>query len=101
MPELQRKISSMHELRALLAKLGKRPSSRGVEMRNFIHRNRSYSTKDVNGVEMDPIDPTSVVGLTRSGSLSYMLPSEAVLLRSSMPSLRWLFLSKFAESNLL
>lgn len=53
------------------------------------------------GVELDILDPTSVSSLTRSGSLSLMLPSEAVLLRSSIRSLRWLFLAKKAESKLL
>ena len=53
------------------------------------------------GVELDPLDPTSVSGLTYSGSLTSMLPSEAVLLRSSIRSLRLLFLAKKAESKLL
>ena len=53
------------------------------------------------GVEMDPLDPTSVAGLTYSGALTSMLPSEAVLLRSQRRTLRWLFLAKKAESKLL
>jgi uncharacterized protein with von Willebrand factor type A (vWA) domain len=53
------------------------------------------------GVELDILDPTSISSLTRSGSLSLMLPSEAALLRSSIRSLRWLFLAKKAESKLL
>lgn len=70
-------------------------------MRKFRPRKRSSSQDDMMGVELDIMDPTSVSGLTRSGSLTNMLPSEAVLLRSSIRSLRWLFLAKKAESKLL
>jgi hypothetical protein len=101
MPDLQRRISSMPELRDLLAQLGRRPSAEGRDNRRFKPRKRSYSSDDMSGVELDQLDPTSVTGLTRSGSLTYMLPSEAILLRSSIRSLRWLFLAKFAESKLL
>jgi uncharacterized protein with von Willebrand factor type A (vWA) domain len=44
---------------------------------------------------------SSVSGLTLSSSLSEMLPSEAVLLKSSSPALRRLFLAKKVESKLL
>jgi hypothetical protein len=101
LPDLQRRISSMPELRDLLSQLGRRPSAEGKDNRRFRPRKRSYSNDDMKSVDLDPLDPTSVTGLTRSGSLSYMLPSEAVLLRSSTRSLRWLFLAKFAESKLL
>lgn len=53
------------------------------------------------GVEIDPADPTSASGLRPSGDLSRMLPSEAVLLRSSLGTLRRLFLARKAESSLL
>ena len=89
----------MPELRDLLSRLGRRPSAEGRDNRRFKPRKRSYS--GMTGVELDQLDPTSVTGLTRSGSLTYMLPSEAILLRSSIRSLRWLFLAKFAESKLL
>jgi uncharacterized protein with von Willebrand factor type A (vWA) domain len=91
----------MPELRDLLSRLGRRPSAEGRDNRRFKPRKRSYSTDDMTGVELDQLDPTSVTGLTRSGSLTYMLPSEAILLRSSKRLLRWLFLAKFAESKLL
>lgn len=101
LPELQRRISSMPELRDLLSQLGRRPSAEGKDNFRFKPRRKSNSNDDMKSVDLDPLDPTSVTGLTRSGSLSYMLPSEAVLLRSSTRSLRWLFLAKFAESKLL
>ena len=101
LPELQNKLSSMPELRDLLSRLGRRPSSEGDEIRRFQRRKRSYSKDDMIGVESDPTNPASVNGLTTSGSFSKMLPSEAVLLKSSFPSLRWLFLAKKVESKLL
>ena len=101
MPDLQRRISSMPELRDLLSKLGRRPSSQGKDNRKFKPRKRSYANDDMMGVELDPLDPTSMSGLTLSESLTTMLPTEAVLLRSSMRALRLLFLAKKAESKLL
>ncbi len=101
LPELQKKLSSMPELRDLLSRLGRRPSAEGDEIRRFQRRKRSYSKDDMIGVESDPTNPASVNGLTTSGSFSKMLPSEAVLLKSSFPSLRWLFLAKKVESKLL
>mmetsp|Transcript_23552 Transcript_23552/g.49358 ORF Transcript_23552/g.49358 Transcript_23552/m.49358 type:complete len:1294 (+) Transcript_23552:86-3967(+) len=101
MPALQKQLASMPELRDLLSLLGRRPTARGKEMRKFRPRKRSASMEDMKGVEIDPIDPTSVSGLTLSGNLATMLPNEAVLLRSSMKSLRWLFLAKKAEEKLL
>ena len=101
MPDLQRRLSSMPELRDLLSRLGRRPSSKGQDNRRFRPRKRSYSRDDMMGVELDPLDPTSVSGLIHSGSLTTMLPSEALLLRSSVRSLRLLFLARWAESKLL
>lgn len=101
MPDLQRRISSIPELRELLSRLGRRPSAEGRDSRRFKDRKRSYSHDDMMGVELDILDPTSVSSLTQSGSLTQMLPSEAVLLRSSIRSLRWLFLAKKAESKLM
>ena len=100
-PELQRKLTQMPELKELLGRLGKRPSSLGQDVKRFKARKRSYSQDDQIGVEMDPLDPTALSGLTLSGQLTAMLPSEAVLLRSSFKSLRWLFLAKRAEGKLL
>lgn len=101
MPELQKRLSLMPELRELLLRLGRRPSAEGSDSRRFKQRKRSYSKDDMIGVELDPLDPTSVSGLTLGGSLATMLPSEAVFLRSSIRSLRMLFLAKKAESKLL
>ena len=101
MPDLQRRILSMPELRELLSKLGRRQSASGTDNRRFRPRKRSYNTDDMMGVQLDPLDPTSVSGLTLSNDLSTMLPTEAVLLRSSMRALRLLFLAKKAESKLL
>ncbi len=101
LPDLQQKLSSMPELRDLLSRLGRRPSSEGEDIRRFQRRKISYSNDDMIGVESDPSNPASVNGLTTSGSFSAMLPSEAVLLKSSFPSLRWLFLAKKAEEKLL
>ena len=101
LPNLQQKLSSMPELRDLLSRLGRRPSSEGKDIRRFQRRKISYSSDDMLGVESDPSNPASVNGLTTSGSFSAMLPSEAVLLKSSFPSLRWLFLAKKAEEKLL
>ncbi|KAL9188343.1 hypothetical protein ACHAXT_006721 [Thalassiosira profunda] len=101
MPDLQRRLAAMPELRELLSRLGRRASSTGSDRCKFRPRKRSASKDDMIGVEMDPLDPTSVAGLTYSGRLTSMLPSEAVLLRSQRRTLRWLFLAKKAESKLL
>ncbi|EJK49119.1 hypothetical protein THAOC_32037, partial [Thalassiosira oceanica] len=101
LPELQRTLSQIPELKELLGRLGKRPSSLGEDMKRFQKRTRSFSQDDQIGVELDPLDPTALSGLTLSGQLTAMLPSEAVLLRSSFKSLRWLFLAKRAEGKLL
>ena len=101
LPELQRTLSQIPELKELLGRLGKRPSSLGKDTKRFKARKRSYSQDDQVGVELDPLDPTALSGLTLSGQLIAMLPSEAVLLRSSFKSLRWLFLAKRAEGKLL
>jgi hypothetical protein len=101
LPDLQLKLSSMPELRGLLSRLGRRQSSEGGEVRRFKQRKRSYSKNHMIGVQSDPSNPSSVNGLTTSASFTAMLPSEAVLLKSTFPSLRWLFLAKKAEAKLL
>ena len=52
-------------------------------------------------VQIDPAARASVNGLTLSSSLTEMVPSEAMLLRSSSPTLRRLFLAKKVEAKLL
>ncbi|KAL7553708.1 hypothetical protein ACHAWF_017043 [Thalassiosira exigua] len=99
--DLQRKISSLIELRHLLLRLGRRQSAKGRDIRRFRQRRRSNSPNDMIGVELDQMEPTSLSGIHRSDSLASMLPSEAVLLCSSVRHLRLLFLAKKAESKLL
>ncbi len=101
LPTLQRRLASLPELRDLLSRLGRRTTSTGKEMRRFRPRKRSTSRDDAQGVELDPMEPASVSGVTLSGNLAIVLPNEAVLLRSERTMLRWLFLAKMAEEKLL
>jgi len=98
MPELQRRVASMPELRELMKQLGRRPSAQGASINKFAPQ---VPAKSDLGVQKDPIARSCVNGLTLSGSLSEMLPSEAVLLRSASPTLRRLFLAKRVEAKLL
>eukprot|EP00804_Cyclotella_cryptica_P024298 CCRYP_012573-RB/>CCRYP_012573-RB protein AED:0.05 eAED:0.05 QI:140/1/1/1/0.85/0.75/8/284/1255 len=100
LPELQKRLSKMPELRHLLSQLGRRPSAEG-KMSRFLPRKKSYSSDDMLSVQVDEFNPTSVSGLCYSSSLTTMLPSEALFLRSSVKALRLLFLAKKAESKLL
>ncbi|KAL7570304.1 hypothetical protein ACA910_017154 [Epithemia clementina (nom. ined.)] len=99
-PEYQRQLSSMPELRKLVRDLGRRPTA---ENRDRMHKfkARKRNREGGMGAEKDPQSRESVSGITRSSNLAEMLPSEAVLLRSSIPTLRQLFLQKRAESKLL
>ena len=99
-PEVQNQISSMPELRNLLNEIGRRPTS---ENSDRIHKfaPRKQQQDGGLGAQFDPHLRESVNGITLSGSLSEMLPSEAVLLRGSSPALRRLFLAKKAEAKLL
>ena len=101
LPPLQRQLQSMVELRDMIKALGRRPTA--DDSNNGLHR---FPPRDLNqeggmGAQFDPSTKTSVSGLTLSGSLSEMLPSEAVLLLGSSPVLRRLFLAKKVESKLL
>lgn len=99
LPQLQRQIASMSELRDMMKVLGRRPTA---EQSNAIHRfrPRQFDAQGAMGAQLDTAARTSVSGLTLSNSLSEMLPSEAVLLKGS-PALRRLFLAKKVESKLL
>lgn len=99
-PELQKKISSMPELKDLVRELGRRPTA---ENSDRIHKfsPRKLQKDGAMGAQFDPQMRESVSGITLSGSISEMLPSEAVLLRGSSRALRLLFLAKKAESKLL
>ena len=99
MPDLQRRVSSMQELRHLISLLGRRASARGANLNKFAPQVASEDSQI--GVANDPSARTSVNGLTLSSSLTEMLPSEAVLLKGTSPTLRRLFLAKKVEAKLL
>jgi MoxR-like ATPase len=78
-PELQRELAHMPELKTLLQSLGRRPTA---EASDAIHKfaPRKLYNEGALGAQYDPTQRTSVHGITLSGRLSEMLPSEAVLL---------------------
>lgn len=96
LPHLLNQVSRMPELRQLLQSLGRRPAVEGPQRRLSRRRRASVGMEgpvaDENGV--------AVTGLSLSSSLADMLPQEAVLLRSSSPTLRRLFHSKLADAKL-
>jgi MoxR-like ATPase len=101
-PGLQQQVSNMPELKALVRELGRRPSADSTQksrLEKFDPRQRR--AEGAMGAEFDDQQRESVSGITTSGSLAEMLPSEAVLLRGSSPALRVLFLAKKVESKLL
>lgn len=99
-PDLQNHINSMQELKDLMKALGRRPTAENSdEMNKFAPRKLEKDGAD--GAQFDPLMRESVSGITLSGSLTEMLPSEAVLLRGSSGALRRLFMAKKAESKLL
>jgi MoxR-like ATPase len=99
-PALQNQIASMQELQELMKAIGRRPTA---ENSNEIHKfsPRKLQNDGAVGAQFDPQMRESVSGITLSGSLTEMLPSEAVLLRGSSGALRRLFMAKKAESKLL
>ena len=97
-PQLQKRLSDMPELRELVKALGKRPAAQGKDMEKFPPQVRA--PRNALGVEIDPLNRDSVRGIAMTGNLSEMLPSEAVLLKGSS-ALRRLFLAKKAEAKLL
>ena len=94
----QEQLASMPELKQLLNQLGRRPTA---QQSDAMHRfaPRKLDPEGGLGAQLDVHRRESVSGLTLSGSLSEMLPSEAVLLKGS-PALRRLFLAKKVESKL-
>ena len=98
LPLLQKRLSTMPELKKMLASLGRRPSTQGHEFARFLEQ--QHSADSPLGVELDPFTRDSVRGITKTASLSEMLPSEAVLLKGSH-ALRRLFLAKEVEAKLL
>ncbi len=97
-PDLQNQISSMKELKVFVSQLGKRPSAEFAD-RTHLFSPRKLDPEGGLGAQFDPMQKESIQGLHLSNNISEMLPSEAMLLRSS--SLRTLFLSKFSESKLV
>ncbi|CAB9501051.1 ATPase RavA [Seminavis robusta] len=108
LPSLQREIAVMPELhvRALIQQLGRRPTA---EQSDAIHKfvPRKPDQEGALGAQYDPTIRSSIRGITLSGSLSEMLPSEAMLLverkqqqQSDRKPLRRLFLAKLAENKL-
>lgn len=95
----QEQIASMTELKQLLNQIGRRPTA---HQSDAVHRfaPRKIDPEGGLGAQMDIQRRESVTGLALSGSLTEMVPSEAVLLKGS-PSLRRLFQAKRVESKLL
>lgn len=106
-PALQSQIASIPALRTLWKQIGRRSTANGGRNNNRFHKfaPRTYHDQGAVGAEQDDrMTRENVVGLTHSNSLSEMLPSEAVLLKSSSSStisLRRLFWAKRVESKLL
>lgn len=99
-PQLQKELSDIPELQDLIRSLGRRPSAE--ESDNY-HKftPRKLDPEGGLGAELDPLQKESVNGIAFSGSLTEMLPSEAVLLRGHSKTLRNYFLAKQAEAKLL
>jgi MoxR-like ATPase len=100
LPELQRQLASMVELKELLKTLGRRPTAQGSTGTHHFAP-RKLSPVGGLGAQYDSSQKTSVQGLTLSNSLSEMLPSEAVLLTGKLPALRRFFFAKKVESKLM
>jgi hypothetical protein len=98
-PHLQRRLAMMPELQRLMTQLGRRPTAQGDSMHKFSPQ--ILAPDSTLSVQIDPAARASVNGLTLSSSLTEMVPSEAMLLRSSSPTLRRLFLAKKVEAKLL
>jgi MoxR-like ATPase len=116
LPLLQREIAAMPELRDLIHALGRRPTAE--QSSNAIHKfvPRQLDNEGALGAQFDATHRMSIRGLTLSGSLSEMLPSEAMLLvkrnetttknnnttaTGTSSVLRRLFLAKMVEKKLL
>lgn len=97
----QDQLASMPELKQLLNQIGRRSTT---EQSDAINRfvPRRLDPDGGLGAQLDTQQRReSITGLTQSSNLSEMLPSEAVLFKSSSPALRRLFLAKKVESKLL
>jgi MoxR-like ATPase len=101
LPSLQRQLQSMVELHDMVQALGRRPTA--TDRNNALYRfsPREFNAEGAMGAQFDTTPRSSVSGLTLSGSLTEMLPSEAGLLLGNSPVLRRLFLAKKVESKLL
>jgi uncharacterized protein with von Willebrand factor type A (vWA) domain len=84
--ELRRKLESLRELRDLVRSLG-RAGGKGP-MRRAPEQLEGSPLRDPDGVVRSPLQPEEVRGLSRSGELSRMLPSEMALLAHGWPRKR-------------
>ena len=99
-PALQKQIASIPELKHLMRDIGRKPTAENSdEVHKFAPR-KLYNDGSL-GAQYDPQIKESVRGITLSGSLTEMLPSEDVLLRDKSGVLRRLFMAKKSESKLL
>ena len=93
---LRKKLAELKELRDLVRELG-RGSGKGPLKRGRAHVG---ANKRPQGVTRSPLEPAETRGLTRSGDLSSMLPSEAALL-AGPGRCRLLVKQRLAERTLL
>lgn len=93
---LRKKLAELKELRDLVRELG-RGSGKGPLKRARAHVEQAGRPM---GVTRSPLQPEETRGLTRSGDLSSMLPSEAALMAGPGRS-RLLIKQRLAERTLL
>ena len=94
---LRKKLQDLKELRDMVRSLG-RGSGRGPLRRAPRQRERQGFPM---GLVRSPMEPEQTSGLCRSDDLSRMMPSEMVLLASSLPQARLLHFARRAERTLL
>ena len=94
---LRKKLQDLKELRDMVRSLG-RGSGRGPLRRAPRQRERQGFPI---GLVRSPMEPEQTSGLCRSDDLSRMMPSEMVLLASSLPQARLLHFARRAERTLL
>ncbi len=99
-PKLQQELANAPQLKELVQSLGRRPSAKDRDsVQKFAPRKQKQDGAP--GAEFDEQLRESIDGITHSGSLSEMLPAEALLLCGNSKGLRRLFLAKKVESKLL
>lgn len=117
MERLRRKLENLKELRDLVRSLGrsggkgpkrKAPAQVNIPKNEILKRLQIYRSDCPEGVIRSPLQPEETSGLCRSGDLSRMLASEAVLVaagwskrRTPSRPARLLHLARRAERNLM